>query len=215
MLVSEWMTRDPVTLSPDAPLSRAAGLMAKRRVRRVPVVDGAGRLVGIVTKSDLLAACPPTVNPFSAGALVGDDLPGTVETVMARSPVTVRGESPIELAAHLMLRHRIGGLPVLVGGALAGIVTESDIFRAFSAALGAREAGVRITFDLSRGEDPAPFVVDLARRHRMRVGSIATYERDGRRSAVIRLVGEEPPHLIDEIWETHHRVTNVVRLAAE
>lgn len=211
MLVSEWMSRDPITLAPEDPIAKAAATMARRRVRRIPIVSG-DRLVGIVTKSDVLAAAPPDLNPFSAAAPSDPALAGALGQIMAKPAVTVDADGPLELAAKLMLDRRIGGLPVLVAGRLAGVLTESDIFRAFTAALAGGEAGVRITFDVSGGEDSVGFAVEAARRHRLRVESAFAYVREGRRRAVVRLSGAEPGGLVDELWRTGHRVVSVLRL---
>jgi acetoin utilization protein AcuB len=213
MLISEWMTRDPLTLAPDDSIGRAAEMMARRRIRRIPIVEATGELVGIVTKSDVFGACPPNLNPFSLTAPFDPALSGPIRRIMSHPAIAVRGDSPIETAAQLMVDRRIAGLPVLLGNRLVGILTESDVFRAFTAALGGRETSLRITFDVSEGEDPIGFVMDLARLHHLRVASVATYTRDDCRRAVVRLIGAEPPGLVEEIWRTGHRVLNVFRLA--
>jgi acetoin utilization protein AcuB len=210
VLVAEWMTRDPITVGPDDPLGSAAETMARRNVRRVPVVEG-GAVVGILTKSDVLTACPADFNPFSAEALGLNPLTTPIREVMTTHPLTVRPDAPIESAAKLMIDHKVGGLPV-VGDRLVGILTESDLFRALTAALGAEGAGLRITFDLSQGEDAVLFAVELARRHGLRLASISTHRREGQRMAIVRLLGAEPPGLVDDLWKTGHRVLSVLRL---
>jgi len=77
-----------------------------------------------------------------------------VEQVMTRDVVTVNYDDPIEEAARLMVDHRIGGLPVMREGELVGIITETDIFKAFMEMLGARDQGIRITVSCQdkRGE---------------------------------------------------------------
>jgi acetoin utilization protein AcuB len=211
VLVAEWMTRDPIVLGPDEPLGQAAELMARRKIRRIPVVDGQV-LLGIVAKSDVLAACPPDFNPFSAEALGANPLVTPLREVMTPHPLTVRPEAPIESAARLMVENKIGGLPV-VGDHLVGILTESDLFRALTAALGGEGAGLRITFDVSLGEDPVHFAIELARKHRLKVASVSTHTQDGQRTAIVRLLGGEPPGLVEDLWKTGHRVLSVLRLA--
>lgn len=204
------MTRDPITIGAEEPLGAAAELMARRNIRRIPVVDG-GVVVGILTKSDVLNACPADFNPFSAEAVGSNPLTIPVRQVMTGHPLTVRPDEPIENAARLMIDHKVGGLPV-VGDRLVGILTESDLFRALTAALGTEGAGLRITFDLSQGEDAVLFAVELARRHGLRVASISTHRREGQRTAIVRLLGAEPPGLVDDLWKTGHRVLSVLRL---
>jgi acetoin utilization protein AcuB len=209
VLVAEWMTRDPLTHGPDDTLAAAAETMARHKIRRIPIVE-AGQLLGIVAKSDLLSACPPDVNPFSAEALATATLTRPLREIMTAHPLSVRPDAPIELAAQLMVDRKVGGLPV-VGDHLVGILTESDLFRALTAALGSG-AGLRITFDVSADEDAVLLAVELARRHGLRLASISTHARDERRYAIVRLVGSEPAGLVDELWRTGHRVVSVLRL---
>ena len=120
MLVRERMSAPVVTVSRDTDYQQALQLMQEKRLRRLPVVDRERRLVGIVAERDLLLAA--TRYP-RAGVDVGE--------FMATSVVTSTPGLNIGEAARLMLEHRVGGLPVLDGGSLVGIITESDIFRRF------------------------------------------------------------------------------------
>ena len=120
MLVRERMSAPVVTVSRDTDYQQALQLMQEKRLRRLPVVDRERRLVGIVAERDLLLAA--TRYP-RAGVDVGEFM---ATKVVSATPGMSLGE-----AARLMLEHRVGGLPVLEGGALVGIITESDIFRRF------------------------------------------------------------------------------------
>jgi len=120
MLVRERMSAPVVTVSRETDYQQALQLMQERRLRRLPVVDRERRLVGIVAERDLLLAA--TRYP-RAGVDVGE--------FMATDIVSATPGMDIGAAARLMLEHRVGGLPVLEGGALVGIITESDIFRRF------------------------------------------------------------------------------------
>lgn len=120
MLVRERMSAPAVTVSRDTDYQQALQLMQEKRLRRLPVVDRERRLVGIVAERDLLLAA--TRYP-RAGVDVGE--------FMATDIVSATPDMDIGAAARLMLEHRVGGLPVLEGGALVGIITESDIFRRF------------------------------------------------------------------------------------
>ena len=82
---------------------------------------------------------------------------------MTRRPATVAPTAPIEAAAQLMIERKLGGLPMLLDHAVAGILTESDVFRAFTATLGGESAALRVTFEVPEGGDVMPFVVALAR----------------------------------------------------
>jgi acetoin utilization protein AcuB len=126
--VRDWMTPAAVTVHPETSLSEAYQLMQTHHVRRLPVTEGEW-LVGMVTMKDLWAifASPETqCNIFEMAARL-DRL--TVMHIMTHNVVTVTPDTPIKAACELMLTHQIGGLPVMVEGRLAGILTESDIFR--------------------------------------------------------------------------------------
>jgi CBS domain-containing protein len=127
-LVRDWMTPNPVIVSPNTPLPEALQTMKMHNVRRLPVVEG-GRLVGIVTRGDLRGAQPSdatSLSIFELHYLVGRI---TLSEIMTRNPITVTPATTIQEAARLMLQHKVAGLPVVSGGQVVGIITESDIFR--------------------------------------------------------------------------------------
>jgi acetoin utilization protein AcuB len=175
MFVGMWMTREVITVDPAATLAHIAATMARRKIRRLPVVnataDGA-QLLGIVTHSDVLHAFPADINPFAA---IAADSIVTLESsgrqarvyaadLMARDPLVTAPDAPIESAARLMRDRKIGALPVVTDGILVGLITESDIFRAMVEVFEARERAVRITFSLKPGEDILPLVAEIARQ---------------------------------------------------
>jgi acetoin utilization protein AcuB len=145
MLVGKRMTPNPITIKPDTSVTDALNLMRERRVRRLPVVDGRGQLVGIVSDSDLLYASPSPVTSLSVWEIHSLLNRLKVDQVMTRAVITVTEETPLEDAARLMADKRIGGLPVMRGKTLVGIITETDIFKVFLSLLGGRRPGVRIT----------------------------------------------------------------------
>ncbi len=128
MLVREWMTASPIVARARMSAQEALQLMELRKVRRLPVEDE-GRLVGIVTKTDIQSK----LGPFP---LSWRRLKLHVTDVMTREPVSVGPEDPLNRVAELMLAHKISGVPVVEGSKIVGIVTESDVFRALCEALG-------------------------------------------------------------------------------
>ncbi len=214
MIVSMWMTREPATIAPGALISEAAALMSARQVRRLPVMEArpeGGMLRGIVSKSDLFRAYPANINPFSL--LAKDEYKGkeTVAQIMSSTLVTTTPETPIEQAAGVMRDRKIGALPVLHKGALVGLITESDIFRAFVEMLHSNKGEVRITFDTSKHEDTLLQVVKLANLRKVRVLSVLTYEHDGRPLCVIRTQGGLMEPFLQDLWRSGHPVVNVLR----
>jgi CBS domain-containing protein/nucleotide-binding universal stress UspA family protein len=136
MLVREWMTTILVTVRSDAPVAEAQHLMRHRRIRHLPVVDG-GRLAGIITDRDVRTTLPSPATSLAAGEIryLLDRL--LVERVMTRAVITIGPDAPIVEAVGLVLTHRIGALPVVEGDRLVGIITETDLLRAFAATLAA------------------------------------------------------------------------------
>lgn len=128
-LVKDCMTPDPVTVSPDITLPEADHLMKKCKVHRLPVVEQ-GRLVGMVTLSDIREAspaCNTTLSFYEWNYLLSRL---TVREIMTRDPIWVSPETSVLAAGRLMLEHRISGLPVCDdSGRLVGIITDRDIFR--------------------------------------------------------------------------------------
>ncbi len=145
MLVRERMSREPVTIAPDVSVSDALRLMHERKVRRLPVLDSHGKLVGIVADQDLLYASPSPVSSLSVWEMHYLLARLKVEEVMTHKVITVEEDTPLEEAARIMADNKIGGLPVLCEGKLVGIVTETDLFKIFLELLGARQPGVRVT----------------------------------------------------------------------
>jgi acetoin utilization protein AcuB len=145
MLVRERMSREPVTITSDVSVPDALRLMHERKIRRLPVLDSHGKLVGIVSDQDLLYASPSPVSSLSVWEM--HYLLGKlkVEEVMTRKVITVTEDTPLEEAARIMADNKIGGLPVMREDNLVGIVTETDLFKAFLELLGARLPGVRVT----------------------------------------------------------------------
>lgn len=144
MLVQERMTQNPITVSPETPVPDALRLMREHKVRRLPVVDSHGALVGIVSDKDLLYASPSPATTLAVWEI--PELLGKlrVDKVMTRGVITVREDMPLEEAARIMADSKIGGLPVMRGESLVGIITETDLFKSLLELLGGRRSGVRV-----------------------------------------------------------------------
>lgn len=119
MLVRTRMSQPVVTVRPDEDFQRGLSIMQQKRLRRLPVVDR-DRLVGIVAERDLLLAA---LHYLQSRVEVGE--------IMTRDLVTATPGMDLRDAAKLMLKHRVGGVPVVDDNRLVGIITESDIFRRF------------------------------------------------------------------------------------
>lgn len=145
MLVRDRMTLSPVTITPDVSVTEALRLMNEKKIRRLPVLDTAGNLVGIVSDRDLLQASPSPATSLAIWEIHDLLAKLTVEKTMTRQVITITGDTPLEEAARVMVDSKIGGLPVMKGKDLVGIISESDLFKTLLELLGGRRQGVRIT----------------------------------------------------------------------
>ncbi|HSR33251.1 MAG TPA: CBS and ACT domain-containing protein [Anaerolineae bacterium] len=148
MLVKDRMSKHPLTVGTDLTLSKTHRYMQEQKVRHLPVVDKTGTMVGLVTEDDLLKAEPSSATSLSVWEIHSLLDKITTRDVMVRNVITTTEDTPIEEAAHLMLEHKIGCLPVLRDNSLVGIITESDIFRTLMELFAARQKGLRITLEV-------------------------------------------------------------------
>lgn len=144
MLVEERMTHPVITTHDDVPIMDAYELMQKEGIRRLPVVDRKGNLIGMVSEREILQASPSQATTLSIWELNYLMAKITVDEIMTKDVITVDAETPLEEAALLMADHKIGGLPVMRDGKMVGIVTETDLFKVFLELMGARDPGVRL-----------------------------------------------------------------------
>jgi acetoin utilization protein AcuB len=145
MLVGYRMTPRVITISPNLPIAEALEQMRHDKVHRYPVVDKKGKMVGIVTHTDLLYASPSSATSLNVWEVTYLLNQIKIKEVMTKKVITVEEDCPIEDAARLMRDNEIGGLPVMKGDKIVGIITESDLFDIFLELLAAQEEGVRIT----------------------------------------------------------------------
>ncbi len=131
MYVKHHMSSPALTITPDTPFQDALRLMHERKIRRLPVVDRNGKLVGIVSERDLLHAAPSPATSLSVWELNYLLWKLTVKDLMATKVLTVTPDALLQEAATIMLEKKIGGLPVVdQDQKVVGVITETDIFKA-------------------------------------------------------------------------------------
>lgn len=145
MLVRDRMSYPVITIHPELPIQEALFLMRQENVRRFPVVDKRGHLIGIVSEKDLLNASPSDATSLSIFELNYLLNKISVEEIMTRIVITIGEDTPIEDAARIMANNKIGGLPVVRNSAVVGIITETDLFKILLELMGAHERGIRLT----------------------------------------------------------------------
>jgi acetoin utilization protein AcuB len=122
----------------------ALALFRKNQIHRAPVMKD-GKMLGIVSESDLLNASPSSVSTLSVWEMNYLMSRVAVKQVMTKKVVTIEIGTPIEDAAHLMVDKKIGGMPVTRAGKIVGMITETDLFKVFMEMMGAREKGIRVS----------------------------------------------------------------------
>jgi acetoin utilization protein AcuB len=215
MLVKHRMTPDPITITPDVKVPDALKLARDKGINYLPITNKRGKLIGIVSQTDLMQGAPSKATTLSVHE--ANYLLAHLEVAeIMKEPVTVPEDTPLEEAAQIMVDKGIGCLPVMQGKELVGIITETDIFRAFAEILGGGDPVLRITM---RSPDRAG---ELARL----TGVIANL--GGNLHSVAAFKGEDPEHvyftfrlegvdedtLVPALKELGEEVTHVVRFDA-
>lgn len=190
MLVGKRMSREPVTIAPEDHLAAAREKMRTGSFRRLPVVKE-GELVGIITDRDLRQ---------HTGFLDRTK----VDVAMAENLITVNPQSTLEEAAQLLLKHKIGALPVVENKKLVGIITTSDILQAFLDVMGASEEGAsRIDLLLEgEGHDLSSASTTVSEQDGEVLG-VGTYREKWGESSVcyLRLKAADPSRIADALAE--------------
>jgi acetoin utilization protein AcuB len=141
MKITSLMVPNPITITEKTSIREAIELMKTNSIRHLPVVSGKNRLKGFVTLADMRQGLIPSM---VAGVSLSD--------LMIKDPIVVAPDADIEIAAKLIYKHKISGMPVVKNNKLVGIITESDILRAFIDMMGLLTASSRI--DVVIGDEP-------------------------------------------------------------
>lgn len=167
MLVARRMSRNPVAISPQASIPEAIELMKNHSIRHLPVVDRKERLVGWITDTDL------------RGVLIASMIEElTVGDVMIADPITVSSTAALEEAALLITKHKIGGMPVLENGKLAGVITVVDILEAFIDIMGVLGSSSRLDVRLGDSREAFQEVSRIIREHQGEIISVGILSQD-------------------------------------
>lgn len=189
MLVREWMTNNVIALGENSSVLDAAEILRERNIRQFPVTDDDGAVVGIVSDRDIRDAMPSKFLP-------GDHVEGkglltlTAADIMTADPFTVSPDTSIDIVADIIVRNKIGGLPVIEDGKLSGIITQADVMRFLCAATGAIRGGTQLAFQLDAKPGPLAELLNELRENGVTFSSVLTsYNavKPGYRHAYIRI----------------------------
>ena len=189
MPVKNWMTTDVVSVGPDTSLLKVGKLMKDHHIRRIPVVDEQGQVIGIISDRDVRDASPSkatTLDMYEMHYLLAEL---KAKNIMTAKPITVKPTDTVEQAALIMLDNKVGGLPVVDdSGKLVGIISDHDVFKALVDITGARMGGLQFAIELPDQPGTARPLFDMLRAHNARLLSVLTVSNDdGNRHLFIRV----------------------------
>lgn len=191
MIVKDFMTKNPVYTNPKELISNIKNTMDREKISKMPVLDDAGRLVGVITKTDLKKTMPSeatTLDIYELSYLISKM---TVEKVMKRNPITIQKDATIEEAAKLMAEKGISSVIVLDGEVLSGILTKSDLFKAVVDMFGFKYSGVRASVEVDdRCGELARISAAIAEQNGKVVSAITADGSDaGKRILTLKITG--------------------------
>jgi acetoin utilization protein AcuB len=216
MLVKDWMTTEPITVSPETSIMKASQIMKENNIRRLPVINDKGQVVGIISDRDLKEASPSKATTLDVHELYYLLSELKVKDVMSRRVITIKPTDTVEKAAVIMLEHKVTGLPVVAGDQLLGVLSQGDVFRVLTSITGIYRGGTQFSFLLPDRAGTIKDVGDLIRKHGARMVSILTsYDmcEEGTRNVYIRVADMAPDKLkaLQDDLEANFTVTHVSR----
>lgn len=204
MLVKNWMSRNVVTVSPEDSMETAVQRMRDHHIRLLPVIMKRDVLVGIVTDRDIKRASASDATTLEVHELAYLLSRIKVKDIMTANPITVRWDQTVEETAQVLLENHISGVPVLgPEGKVAGVITDSDIFRVLIALTGVGKRGIQFALQLEDRPGSIKAAADAIRDHGGRLVSLLTsYEGvpKGYRKVYLRAFSIRRPEL-DQLLE--------------
>lgn len=209
MPVQDWMSKDLVTIDEDASIMKASKVMKQNNIQHLPVLKK-GRLVGIVSDRDLKEAAPSKATALDIHEMYYLLDTVAVKSLLPQTLFTITPGETVEKAAAVMLQHHISALPVVdAAGALAGIITKGDIFRAFVSISGMYQGALAMGLELPDQPGYIKQVTDVIRDHGGRIASIMTrFEGapEGFKSVYIRAKHVKDEKALRQALEGKHKV---------
>jgi len=178
MNVGKRMMRNPVCVDENDSMKKAMDLLKEHEIRHLPVLKDGEKLVGILTERDIKQASPSPATALEIREIYYLLDKVKVKQIMTRRPYTISSAAPIEEAALIMREKKIGCLPVIEGGRLVGILTETDILDAFIESMGVTGPGYRVELALPNRPGLLFEVMKLLKDFDVNIVSVATAAHD-------------------------------------
>jgi len=191
MLIANWMTTNPVTVTADVSMMRAGKLMKEKNIRSLPVVDEQNAVIGIVTDRDIKQASPSQATTLDMHEMYYLLSEIKVKDIMTLNPTTLTAQDTIERAALMMLKMKVSSFPIVdEGGKLTGMITQTDVFKVLTSITGVQHGGLQIGFELTTEPGSLQGLLDELVNNNVRIMSLMTsYESSpkGSRQVYIRI----------------------------
>ncbi len=201
MLVRDVMTHDVITISSNLPILEAKHLLESHRFERLPVVDK-GKLVGLVTKDDLLKASPSPASSLSRGEFLYVLSKQTVREIMKKNIVTVTPDTPVTQALLIAQEKRVGCLPVVEGEKIVGILTPNDFFyKVVNPLFGIGETGKRIIVYGVEDVEQIKKVLDCVRKAGLKIKILWQPPLPDKKNLILQLETEDIAPLVSQLRE--------------
>lgn len=215
MYVKDNMTRNPYTVSMDHSVSEALDIMSASKIHRLPVVDQKGKLLGLVTESLIASNTPNNSSSLSVFELNYLLNKLQIRDIMIKEPIVIGPDALLEEAATLLLKNRIGCLPVVdENKILVGIITQNDIFNAVIDLLGYNINGTR--YVINCGEDKPGIMEGIAHvctEKGVSISNLAVYHTE--RGIEVVMITNSYDNISDELKNAGYNVTSYMKLNSE
>ena len=203
MAVKDFMTRKVVYISPNTTIARAADMMREQKLHRLPVIEN-DQLVGLVTEGTIAEASPSKATSLSIYEMNYLLNKTKVGDVMIRDVVTISQFASLEDATYLMLKNKIGILPVVDNEQIYGVITDRDIFKAFLEVSGYGEEGVRLRFVTENKVGVLEQIIRLLVEENLNISNTVNIPRkDGKVVIEVQLAGNIDTALLKKKFEEH------------
>lgn len=214
MLVQNWMSTPAITIHAEEYMQNARRLLKDHGLRMLPVMKG-GKMVGIVTDRDLKRASASDATSLEIHAVLYLLSTVKVKHIMTKTPITVPLDYTVEETAEILLNNKISGVPVVdTAGVLAGVITQSDLFRAMISLTGGSKEGIQLAFEVTDRPGAVKEVTDTIREFDGRIASVLTTygtATEGCRKIYIRGYQIDPKKM-PELQKTLKRKTTMLYL---
>ncbi len=198
MIVKQYMTVNPVTITRDASVEDAIRLMKNHFIRHLPVVDN-GKLVGWITDANVRGALFPSML---------EEI--TIDDIMIHDPITVEASESVEAAARYLVENRIGGMPVVENGKLVGVITVIDLLNAFLEILGILQSSSRIDVKPKRSKRAFDSISSIIEREGSEIISVCLVPQKSDNSQIysFRLGKCDIKKIVEELKKEGHEVVS-------